>query len=134
MSTTDAAAALGCSPATVRKRISDGVLAAADDGNGNWRVSVPAELVVRQTEPSAPAPPPPDPVMTGAQWLATRVAGLPALLTVEEAADLSGFTIIQVRNLARRGVLPSVKFGRWVRIPTAELLDAMTASDDRTAA
>ena len=57
---------------------------------------------------------PPD--VTASRWL-----------TADEVARLTGFTAEHVRELCRRGVIPSVKQGKYRRIPEDGLRDWQTA-------
>ncbi|MCF6378102.1 helix-turn-helix domain-containing protein [Nocardioides KLBMP 9356] len=58
---------------------------------------------------------------------------LPTFLTVEEVAYELRCTPRHVQNLLARGLLPLVKFGRSVRIPSEALLEiAATATTELT--
>lgn len=46
---------------------------------------------------------------------------LPLVLTVPEAAEALGISRAKAYSLARTGQLPTVHFGRAVRVPVAEL-------------
>ena len=56
------------------------------------------------------------PAVTASRWL-----------TADEVARLTGFTAEHVRDLCRRGVIPSVKQGKYRRIPEDGLRDWQTA-------
>jgi excisionase family DNA binding protein len=49
-------------------------------------------------------------------------AGLPLFLEVEEAAKLIGIGRSTAYDLVRRGDIPTVRFGRRIRVPRGALL------------
>jgi excisionase family DNA binding protein len=51
----------------------------------------------------------------------TPIDDMPELLTATEAAAWLGVSPWGVYDMARRGVLPVIRFGRHVRIPRAAL-------------
>jgi excisionase family DNA binding protein len=60
---------------------------------------------------------------------ATPIDELPEILTVPETAAWLGVTSWLVYDLARRGMLPAIRFGRAVRIPRiglAQLIGGQT--------
>lgn len=52
------------------------------------------------------------------------IASMPALLTVEQAAEILQVPVSTVYDLGARGAIPRVKLGKTVRIPKARLLEA----------
>ncbi len=52
----------------------------------------------------------------------TPVRALPALLTPEEFRTVAGLGRATTYDLIRRGLIPSVRFGRLIRIPKSALL------------
>ena len=50
-----------------------------------------------------------------------------ALLTAEELAPLVGLAVHAVRDRARRGVIPSVRLGHYVRFVASEVIAALKA-------
>lgn len=47
---------------------------------------------------------------------------MPVFLTVEEAARLLRLRRSHAYELVRRGVIPSVRLGRFIRVPSEQLL------------
>jgi|GEM_PF-5149606 len=101
--------------------INDGLLAATSD-RGNIRIY--NEEIQRVLETSGLE------VDPGADRLASQISELPALLDVDEAAKLLGFTPRAIRGLVERGALPSRRLGRWVRIPTAAIIPMLSGFGD----
>ena len=58
----------------------------------------------------------------------------PAVLTVEEAAELLKVSRGKAYEAVRAGEIPSVRVGRCIRIPRAALERMLEAGDDREAA
>lgn len=54
----------------------------------------------------------------------SEIAAMPALLTVEQAAEILQIPVSTVYDLGARGKIPRVKLGKTVRIPKARLLEA----------
>lgn len=110
ISVNEAAARLGCSAATVRRRIDIGEIAAFPRG-GAWRVLV-SSLGLTATPTDADAAPH-DRVAVPS--LVDRLAGRPWLLSPEDVADVIGWPEEQVRYYMRRRQLPARKVGaKWV--------------------
>ena len=53
----------------------------------------------------------------------TRIDALPELLTPEEFRTVAGLGRATTYDLIRRGQIPSVRFGRVIRIPKSALLE-----------
>ena len=51
-----------------------------------------------------------------------------AMLTLSEFADLSGFAVYTVRDWAKRGVIPTVKIGGSLAVPTEQFLGWLEAN------
>lgn len=47
---------------------------------------------------------------------------LPATLTIEQAGELDGLSRSSAYRAAARGELPTIRFGRLLKVPTAKLL------------
>jgi excisionase family DNA binding protein len=54
-------------------------------------------------------------------------------LSIEEAAVVLGLARSSAYQAAQRGELPTVRFGRRVRVPTARLLAMLGQEPDRAA-
>lgn len=63
-----------------------------------------------------------DPIRTNSTGNVAAVVTRPRLLTAPEAAELLAIRESTVRDLARRGVVPSVKVGRLMRFVEADLI------------
>lgn len=54
-------------------------------------------------------------------WTAIRLEDMPDLVTVDQAAEWLGCSVVTVRRLVKAGKLARVKVGRLDRIPRATL-------------
>jgi len=52
-----------------------------------------------------------------------EILELPAFLTVEEAAKILRLKRSTAYEYVRRGDIPSVRFGRFIRVPKAKILE-----------
>ena len=58
-----------------------------------------------------------------------RLHELPPTLSIDEAAALCGIGRNAAYRAAHRGDLPSLRFGRRIRVPTARLLEMLGVDD-----
>lgn len=84
--------------------------------------------VIRQSRPEPPATEEPTAALDPPPLLA-RWADLPALITVQDAADLLGLSRSTAYRAAERGELPVIRFGGRMRVPVARLLVLMGLLD-----
>jgi excisionase family DNA binding protein len=117
ISVKEAAAMLGFSESTVRRRIDRGELPAFVQG-GNFRIPRAAAERAASTTTQAT-----NVDASGTDWLAQRLASLPLLLDMTQAAELLGVPVQSVRDATHRGDIPVRRFGRRVRIPSVALYD-----------
>lgn len=61
------------------------------------------------------------------------IVDLPPTISIEEAADLCGIGRNTAYRAAHCGELPSLRFGRRIRVPTARLLELLGVDSDLTA-
>lgn len=115
-STNEAAAMLGVSPNTVRRRIASGELEAVND-NGNHRILLAAIEAAINTPKHADD-------LTG------DLSHLPGLVDARTAAPILGMSVHSVWYHLRQGHLPSRKLGRRVLIPTSAIA-AMLSNHDQ---
>ena len=55
----------------------------------------------------------------------TNRADLPGLLTVEQASELLGLSRVRTYKAVHRGDVPSIRWGRSIKIPKARLLELL---------
>jgi excisionase family DNA binding protein len=61
--------------------------------------------------------------------LLSRMKDLPPTLSIDEAAELCGIGRNAAYSAVHRGELPSLRFGRRYRVPTAPLLEMLGIED-----
>ena len=55
----------------------------------------------------------------------TKRTDLPGLLTVEQASELLGLSRVSTYKAVHRGDVPSIRWGRSIKIPKARLLELL---------
>ncbi|MGB9905369.1 MAG: helix-turn-helix domain-containing protein [Desulfotomaculales bacterium] len=62
-----------------------------------------------------------------------EIASLPAFLTVEETAKLLRLKRSTAYEYINQGIIPSARFGRFIRVPKAKLLEKAGLLKEQTA-
>lgn len=60
-------------------------------------------------------------------------ATLPRLLTAHDVADQTGLSLQRVYELSRKGVMPSIRFGRALRFDPSAITDWLRAGGTQAA-
>jgi excisionase family DNA binding protein len=123
ITTAEAAAILGVSPAVVRRRLKEGDLPGVVAG-GDWRL--PRGAIVSLAGPSdaeeAMNEPEKEELAVVEDIANVRLGDLPLLLSPEQVAIVLRIPLSTVRGMLRRGELPSVQVGRSRRVPSPALV------------